>query len=305
MISPDAIPAPVAVIGAAGFLGSRLSAALQAGGIATARFTRAAPAIREGALAAPLHHAQLIFYLAGSVNPKQAEADRERTAADHRLFVEFLDRLEGAGRRAVVVLPSSGGTVYDCALPPPYVEESPTRPTTAYGIAKLRQEEALLRRCGAVRPVVLRLANVYGPGQRAGTGQGVVAHWLHAAATGTPLRVYGDPETRRDYVYIDDVIDVMLRVCERVCRAEAEALPTTINIGSGVPASLRSLLLIVRDVVGRDLVVQHEPARGFDRRDVWLDVGRASRALGWRAQTSLERGVAASWRAWRRDLRRA
>ena len=54
---------------------------------------------------------------------------------------------------------------------------------------------------------MLRLSNVYGPGQRLGTGQGVVGYWFRALLDDDPIRLFGDPETIRDYVYVDDVAE--------------------------------------------------------------------------------------------------
>src|SRR5690349_3082366 len=73
-------------------------------------------------------------------------------------------------------------------------------------------ERLLLDRADTVPGVVLRLSNVYGPGQRVDKSQGVLAYWLRAAAAGKPVPLIGDPQARRDYVYVHDVVDCLLRV---------------------------------------------------------------------------------------------
>ncbi|HEX9335083.1 MAG TPA: NAD-dependent epimerase/dehydratase family protein, partial [Pseudonocardiaceae bacterium] len=224
-----------------------------------------------------------------SVTPSSAERHPERVAAHLTSFRALLDIVAGTG--ATVVLASSGGTVYDEHLPPPYTENSSVAPSSAYGQAKLAMEHELLTRTD-IAGVVLRLANVYGPGQRLGTGQGVVAYWLDAAANGRPLVVYGDPEATRDYVYVDDVVTAMLRV------HTAGPLPGVLNIGSGVPVTLSALLrTIEKTVADRPLDVRFEPGRRFDRRDVWLDAGLAGRALGWAAGIGLDDGIERTWLA--------
>lgn len=262
-----------AVVGAGGFIGSHLHDALVATGIPTTDVTTA----------------DTVFFVAGSVTPASAERHPDRVAAHLASFRELLDRLAGTGTRPRVVLAGSGGTVYDEAVPPPYAETAPVGPASAYGRAKLAMERDLLARADTIDGVVLRLANVYGPGQRVGTGQGVVAYWLDAIANGRPLIVYGD--ATRDYVYVDDVVDAMVRA------HRAGPLPAVLNIGSGVPVSLTGLLRTVEESVGRAIDARFEHRRWFDRQDVWLDVGLARSVLGWHAGTGLDTGIARAWHA--------
>jgi UDP-glucose 4-epimerase len=203
------------------------------------------------------------------------------------------------GRRPAVVLLSSGGTVYSPAGRPPFRETSEVGPAGVYGRAKLAQEHAVLRAAEQVRPVILRLANVYGPGQSTHGAQGVVAHWLAAVAAGRPLRLIGEPSSRRDYVHVDDVAAAMVRVlrsqADPLRRAELDG--AVLNIGSGQPTSLTELSAVVRAAVDRPIEIVRAPGRGFDRTDVWLDVRRAASVLGWTPGIGLADGVARTWRA--------
>ncbi len=277
---------PAAVIGARGFLGRALVPALRSSGVPAAEFTRATPFLSEGGAAAPgLAAAGTVYYLASTINPAIAERDPDAVATDRQRFASFLEALARLDRPPRVVLPSSGGTVYDPAAPPPYAETAPTRPGGRYGAAKLELEDALL---GSGLPaVVLRISNAYGPGQPTGTGQGVVAHWLAAAAKAEPILVYGDPAASRDYVYVSDVADALVL-------AGSGDVTGVVNVGSGVPTSLETLLELVREVTGA-LEVQRTPGRGFDVAHTWLDVRRASVELGWTARTALREGLRATW----------
>lgn len=178
---------------------------------------------------------------------------------------------------------------------PPYRETDPLGPASAYGRAKVELERALFGARDAVRPIVLRIANAYGPGQRTGSMQGVVGHWLEAAAAGRPLRLYGPPEARRDYVFVDDVVEALLHARHLVHRVPEAGGPEAFNIGSGVPVSLDELTRRVAAALGREPHVERLPARGFDRRDVWFDVHRAHEVLGWRPRTSLPDGLLHTW----------
>jgi UDP-glucose 4-epimerase len=235
-----------------------------------------------------------VFYLASSVTPALAEEHPEWVTADHLRFAAVLAELTRSPSPPTVVLTSSGGTVYDPDLPPPYGEATPTRATSRYGAAKLALERLLTRYAATAPAVIIRLSNVYGPGQRLGKSQGVLAHWLHAAADGYPLHVIGDPGSVRDYVFVSDVVDCLCRIAARP-PVSGGAAPLILNVGSGEGTSLASLLSTVESVVGHELAVERRPHRAVDRMETWLDVRRAAEVLGWRPRTALADGIAAMW----------
>lgn len=279
--------APAAVVGARGFLGTALGARLEAAGVEVRRFTRTEPALVDGTLAPGLGDVATIYWAASRINPKVAEEHPERVAADEAHLRDVLGRLRAEGLAPRVVLLSSGGTVYG-AEGAPFSERSPLRPAGAYGRAKARLEQLLADNVDGA--VVVRISNAYGPGQAPAPGQGVIGHWLRAAAAGRPVTVYGDPGTARDYVAVDDVAEALSRL------HGAPAAPAIVNVGSGRATSLAEVLDVVRDVVGRpDLDVRHEPARAFDVRATWLDVSLARQALGWAPRVSLHAGIEAMW----------
>ena len=291
-----------AVIGAGGFIGASLSSALADAHVDTACFTRSARVFTDrNELSYALRRAPVVYYLASSINPTLGEMHPEWGAADRQLFSRLLARLAERGDPPAVVLTSSGGTVYDQDVAPPYSESSPVRATGRYGQAKLALEEELFGYSGRIPGVILRLANVYGPGQVAGKGQGVLGYWMRAALDGEPLRVIGDPACSRDYVYITDVVDCLgrvdkaLRTGELLAGRPACTDPVVLNVGSGVATSLTELISVVCGVVGRDLPVVYAESRRMDRRHVWLDVARACGELGWRPATSLTEGVERMW----------
>jgi UDP-glucose 4-epimerase len=283
------------VVGADGFIGQHLAEALHAIDVETVGYTRQRELCWPAEGRDGTQRPDIVFYLASSITPALAERNPEWGLADHLRFAALLTELGRVADPPTVVLTSSGGTVYDPDVPPPYDEDAPTRATSRYGAAKLALEHLLLSRVAAVPAVILRLSNVYGPGQRPGKNQGVLAYWLDAARTGRPLMVIDEPEAARDYVYVDDAVECMCRVAAAVPPL-AGGNPLILNVGSGQRTSLAELLGTVRQVVGRNVTVERTPPRPVDRVAVWLDVQRADRVLGWRARTSLSDGVAAMWR---------
>lgn len=223
--------------------------------------------------------ADVVYYLASAANPATAESRPELLADEQASFDAFLDVLARAPRRPYVVFPGSGGTAYDTDVPPPYTESSPVKPRGRYGTARLAMERALL---AAGPATVLRISNVYGPGQRTGSGQGVVAHWVEAASQGRPITLFGDPHVVRDFVHVEDVARAALLV--------TPGSPPVVNVGSGVATSLGELADLVDEVFGGVEIVR-EPDRGFDVPHNWLDVTLAREALGWSPNVSLREGL--------------
>lgn len=286
-----------AVVGAAGFIGTALTRGLVAGGLQVAPFTRQVPFLTgSGRLAPEIEAAETVYWLATNVNPAVAEERPDLVAYDHDQFAAFLRGVEAMRRVPRLVLLSSGGTVYDPASAPPYREDSPTSATTAYAAAKLGLEEALRAAdLTDAAKVVVRAANAYGPGQAARRGQGVIAHWLRAALVGDPLVLLGDRDTVRDYVYIDDLVDALVRL------HTSAAHPPVVNVGSGERTTLGDLAGIVLRVVDYPaLEFEVRSARTFDRPSTWLDIGLAVRELGWHPRVPIADGVASVWRYLRR-----
>jgi UDP-glucose 4-epimerase len=290
----DRASGAAAVVGASGFIGSSLARRLQADGVPVGSFTRTVPFMSDAEhLARGVETSETVFWLAASVNPAVAEERPDLVDHDQSQFEALLRSLEAARPVPRIILLSSGGTVYDPSSEPPYHEDSAVKGTTAYSRAKLALEAALRAanipdRC----KVVVRAANAYGPGQPARRGQGVIAHWLHAALDRRPLVLLGDPDTVRDYVHVDDLVEALSRL-----HAHRGDLPPVLNVGSGKRTSLGELADTVVSVVDdTPLAVETRPARSFDLPSTWLDVELAARTIGWRPEVVLREGIASAWR---------
>jgi UDP-glucose 4-epimerase len=135
--------------------------------------------------------------------------------------------------------------------------------------------------------VVLRFSNVYGPRQDSSLEGGVVAIFLERMARGEETLIFGDGRNERDFVHVSDVVSALL--------AAAGHDGGVFNIGTGRAVSIAALHELCRRVSGVDDPPRHvEPRAGDARRSV-LDCTRAERELLWRAETTLEQGVRATW----------
>ncbi|WP_171885055.1 NAD-dependent epimerase/dehydratase family protein [Serratia marcescens] len=295
------------VIGGNGFIGSRLVAALRTRGEETAVLDRfpartdmdwAGVRYFQGdfhdadVLGQALQDVDSVYHLASCTVPSTADADpiadiEGNLIGTHRLLEAM--RVRGVRRLCYF---SSGGTVYGNPDTLPVPETHALRPISSYGIVKVAIEHYLtmFQRQGWLDPVIIRPSNPYGPGQSTRGIQGAVAVFLGRALAGLPVEIWGDGETVRDYVFIDDLIDLALLATE-------SGRTGVFNAASGNGISLNELCAAIRVASGRALPVQYKPGRTFDVRSIVLDVQRAKQLLGWTPKIALAEGLILAWRS--------
>jgi UDP-glucose 4-epimerase len=231
--------------------------------------------------------ADLLFHLASSTYPSTSNVDSAFDLESNLVgCVRMLKAAVECGIKRVIFV-SSGGTVYGVPLQNPIPESHPTDPICSYGIHKLAVEKYLYmyRRIYGLSSIVLRVSNMYGELQNLDRPLGAVSHFVHRAVTGSPIEVWGDGTTRRDYVYVDDVVTALLKA------SSYEGSEHIFNIGSGRSISLNELIELVLKRVDGKVLVNHLPARSFDIPENRLDISRAAKELGWTPAISLEIGV--------------
>ncbi|MCV7377219.1 NAD-dependent dehydratase [Mycobacterium alsense] len=165
------------------------------------------------------------------------------------------------------------------------------RPTNIYAATKLAQEHILGAWTAAhdTRLSVLRLQNVYGPGQSlTNSYTGIVALFARLAREQRPLEVYEDGHIVRDFVYIDDVVDALFAAIEKPA-----AQPRCLDIGSGVPTTIHELALKIAAICGAPEPVVVAKFRDGDVRAASCDIGPAKNALDWRPKWALGDGLRA------------
>jgi UDP-glucose 4-epimerase len=137
---------------------------------------------------------------------------------------------------------------------------------------------------------ILRAANVYGPSQPVREAQGVIARAMHCALDGVPFPMIGSGHSIRDYLYVDDLVDV-ITAC-----VDGRITAPVLNVGSGLPTSLSDLVKMIDVVVG-GLDIEHEPARPSDLDQIVLDISLLCEQLGEFEPTPLSIGLERTWSA--------
>ena len=190
----------------------------------------------------------------------------------------------GAGVNRFVYI-NTGGALYGEPERLPCKEDDRIRPISPYGLSKWTLEVYLRMLLPPTASLVtLRLANVYGPRQDPRGEAGVVAIFAERMLEGRELTIFGDGDQTRDFVYVTDVA----RSVEAALAFEGR---TSVNIGAGLPFSVKQVFQVLSELTGYTREAVHAPARPGDVRHIFLDVHRARDLLGWLATTSMEEGL--------------
>jgi len=196
-----------------------------------------------------------------------------------------LDAARHGGCARIVVASSS--SVYGNARSVPFSEEElDLAPISPYASTKLACESMghTHWHLTGMPTACLRFFTVYGPRQRPDLA---IGRFLDAVSSGRPITMFGDGSTSRDYTYVDDVVDGIIRADERI----AEHGFRIWNLGSDRPIRLDELIERIGSVVGDAPSVQQGAPQPGDVERTWADLTRARDELGYAPTTSLEDGL--------------
>ena len=143
-------------------------------------------------------------------------------------------------------------------------EDTPKAPLTPYAADKLASEHYLdfYRRQHGLEPVVFRFFNIFGPRQDPSSPySGVISIFTERAQKGLPIAVFGDGEQTRDFLYVADLVEVLVQALE-----SPEAVEGAVNVGLNQATSLNQLLAAIGDVLGGLPKVSYQAARPGDIR---------------------------------------
>ena len=290
----------LAVVGH-GFIGSRVTRAALAAGWKVRSLSRRPgrrPAAaghevlvgdaRHGeALLELLSGADHVVFAAGTTRPADSnDHPAHEISANEGPLLATLEAMPRAGTTGITLV-SSGGTVYGPDAPTPTPETAPLWPITAYGVVRVASERyvQLSARQHGLTADILRVANVYGPGEPTSGSQGLIGVTRAALRAGRPVVVYGDGSHRRDFVHVDDVATVVVTLAGRPDGVRV------LNVGSGESVTVLEAIDAVARSLGTRPTVDHRPARPTDAPAVQLDLSALRAVVDFRPR-SLEEGLA-------------
>jgi UDP-glucose 4-epimerase len=292
------------VTGGCGFIGSHLCRALVSRGDAirvlddlSTGFAANLPAsasLIEGDVADPTTVRRALAGTAGCFHLAaiaSVELSRRDWLGTHRTNLGgAITVFDAAAAAAIPVVYASSAAVYGDCVRLPIDEGADKEPISAYGADKLGCE--LHARAGArtrrLSSVGLRLFNVYGPGQNPKSPySGVISIFCDRIRHGQPIEFFGDGRQSRDFVFVGDVIAVML--------GAMDAPPTgapVFNVCTGRATSVRELAQLIGRLSGRVPEIRLRPGRDGEIEHSRGDPTAARRAFGLGEPTDLTTGLA-------------
>jgi UDP-glucuronate 4-epimerase len=181
---------------------------------------------------------------------------------------------------------ASSSSVYGVNQKAPFAEDDPIfQPISPYAATKLAGEALghVYHHLYGLDVVCLRFFTVYGPRQRPDLA---IRQFTAAIAAGQPIEMYGDGTTRRDYTYIDDILQGVLAALDRPFGYEV------INLGESRTVELRELVRLIEKELGRSAKIQSLPLQPGDVPLTYADIAKARRLLGYKPQVPIEEGIA-------------
>src|SRR5690348_1850249 len=171
----------------------------------------------------------------------------------------------------------------------PKVETMPTAPLSPYALQKLVVEQycQLFTSLYGLETVTIRYFNVFGPRQDPSSPySGVISLFISALCDGRQPTIYGDGEHTRDFTYVANVVDGVLRAC-----AADGASGEVINVATGGRISLNTLFKTIRDEVGANVQPVYAAPRAGDVKDSQADISKARRLLGYEPIVDFKNGL--------------
>ena len=208
----------------------------------------------------------VIYYLASDSIPFSSWDNPKADITSNLLpFLNFLEKAVEAGVKKVVFI-SSGGTVYGPSEDK-ISENAPKVPYSPYGINKLSMEYYLMyyhQRFGIAYDI-FRVSNVYGPGQDITKGLGVINTFLHDILKKGKITIYGDGKIIRNYIYIDDVAELLSISVNNIGESRI------FNLSSDADLNLNEIISNIKNTVSEKFHEVYVPGRKSDNPCIRLE----------------------------------
>lgn len=256
------------------------------------RIRRVTADLADATVRSALDGIEIVFNLAGQVSHVDSMTDPLFDLdVNTRSQVAFLEALRWASPDATVVFTSTR-QLFGRPRYLPVDENHPVAPVDVNGITKYAAEQfhLLYDEVYGLKCTVIRLTNVFGPRQRLRDDyQGFLPIFIRRALLGQPISLFGDGSQERDCLYVDDVVDCLVRAA-----LTPDAVGEVFNVGNDEHLSLRTIADLIVATAGSGSVecVPWPPDRdAIDIGSYFGDSSKAKRMLGWEPETTFAQGI--------------
>lgn len=293
----------VFILGANGFIGRHLAETLAAKGNEVVAATRRPTKFLHGSIrnvvaafddashfaSAMLGCSSVIH--AASISTPGSSAAKPQLDGNLRTTLALIEALQEHSDQRLVYL-SSGGTLYGTCNSRASEREQ-LRPRSYHGAGKAAAEHFIHAWAAQYRgtAIILRPSNVFGPGQAKREGFGIVPAAMDAILRQQRLQLFGDGTTVRDFLYIDDFVEL----CTRVLTSKLDADSFVFNASSGIGTTINDLLSEIEAVAGSKLDREPRPMRAVDVSQIIPDNAAAQETFEWTPRTVLRDGLSKTW----------
>ena len=302
------------VTGAAGFIGSHLTASLLDKGATVVGvdcftdyypralkernleenklregFRFAETTIQDADLPALLEGVTHVFHLAAQAGVRKSWGTDFKVYTVNNIEATQMLLEACVGRKIERFVHASSSSVYGDRATLPMREDALPQPVSPYGVTKLAAEQLgyLYHVNFGVPAVAMRYFTVYGPRQRPDMA---FNRFIRAALNDEEISLFGDGDQTRDFTFVTDAVAATIAAGERGVNG------TAYNIGGGARVSMKHVLQIIERVAGHPLKIAHADVQKGDMRDTYADTSLAKKDLGFAPKVSLEEGIQAEYR---------
>jgi len=236
--------------------------------------------------------ADIIYHLAAQVSYIDSlSIPYEDLDLNAKTTLNILECCRNYNCKARILFPSSR-MIYGKVDQKLVTEYYPANPLSLYGIHKLASEKYLMMYYNnfGIPSTILRLTNPYGPRQQIKHNKYSLVGWfIRQAIEGKTIQIFGEGTQLRDYIYVDDIVNVMLK-----CAEADDAIGEVINVGSGESIRFCDMVRTVIECVKNgniEFIPWPDNYEKVETGDIALDISKLKKITSWKPAISLEEGV--------------
>lgn len=238
---------------------------------------------------------EIVIWLATSLIPSSDKTSLETDfECNVKPIIAFLEKSNKTKLKTFIYL-SSGGTIYGNANSHvPIVESYSKSPISEYGLSKLVAENYIqfITKNSNFQTYILRPSNVYGKYQNLNKPQGIIGFAFKSLVNNTTLELYDDGKVIRDFVYVTDLAEVVLKCINATLQPSQTHI---YNVGSGKAHSIKEIILKIGEIAEITVSTIPKASRNFDCEYNVLSIEKIKDELNWKPKIAIDDGLKLVW----------